>query len=196
MSRTLTCSLLALLLLSACRSEGNNTGTEESADTAGVRAGGSSPGSSDQRIPFTPEDDLAFVDFMIPHHQMGIQMSNEVIARGSRKEVKNLAGTIKTGQEKDIQAMQAIRSQLGQPGTPAPIADPEMEQMMAQMKNASGAALDSLFLTNMIPHHGGGIQVAHRAMPHLQNADLTQLARRMEGTQAEEIGKLRNLQKK
>lgn len=58
---------------------------------------------------------------------------------------------------------------------------------MPRMMRASGAEFDAMFLTDMIPHHASGIEMARRALPNLHRPELRTLATAIQTTQAREI---------
>jgi uncharacterized protein (DUF305 family) len=150
--------------------------------------------TGDRRIPYTPADDVAFIDFFVPHHQSAIEMATMVIDRGARAEVKALAQSIKNAQTAEITMMRAARQALtGQPDSPAPPADPHMDADMMAMMGLSGAALDMRFLMEMIPHHAAGLPPAHRGRPNLQRSDLRQLALDIFAAQSREIGEMHDM---
>ena len=94
----------------------------------------------------------------------------------------------------EIELLLGIRRQLtGHGRVPRPPRDPHMERDMRQLEAATGAEVDSLFIRDMIPHHAEGISIAHRALPHLRNAELIQNAKDVIRTQAMEIGELQAL---
>lgn len=67
---------------------------------------------------------------------------------------------------------------------------PHMDADLQMMKRASGTELDRLFLEHMIPHHAGAIQIAHNALPNLEEENLQTMAMKIIESQAEEIGML------
>ena len=147
----------------------------------------------DRRLPVTP-DDITFIDFFIPHHEMAIMMAEHVLAHGKDEEVQALADEMRTAQMQEVETMQAVREELtgdadGDPMPPDLHVQPEMEQMMA----ARGLELDRMFLEEMIPHHAGGVPTAHRAKPHVENPELAAMSDDIYHAQAEEIGKMQRL---
>ena len=50
-----------------------------------------------------------------------------------------------------------------------------------------------MFLADMIPHHAGAIEMAHRALPNLKRADLQAMAMNIVSSQAKEIGELQDM---
>lgn len=53
--------------------------------------------------------DRAFIDAMIPHHQMAILMARDVLARGADTEVRRIASAVIAAQAKEIEQMNGWR---------------------------------------------------------------------------------------
>ncbi|AZB72494.1 DUF305 domain-containing protein [Synechococcus elongatus] len=53
-----------------------------------------------------PDFDRAFIEAMIPHHQMGVRMAQMVLMRSDRPEIQQLAQAIITAQNREIRQMQ------------------------------------------------------------------------------------------
>lgn len=140
-----------------------------------------------------PPDDVAFIDAMVPHHQGATLMADMVLQRGAKAEIKTMAQQMKDTQTQEIALMRTARQQLsGSADTPADT-DPHMQADMEHMKSLSGAELDRMFLADMIPHHAGAIEVAHRALPNLKRADMRSLAMSIVSSQAKEVGHLQEM---
>jgi uncharacterized protein (DUF305 family) len=147
----------------------------------------------DRRIPLTP-DDVAFIDFFVPHHEMAIAMAEEQIARGADTELKDMAQSMRDTQQAEIDTMLAVRVEVaGSDVVPTPPHDPHMMAEMEQMEQLSGAELDRVFLEEMIPHHAAGLPSAHRAKPHVTAPELQKLADDIYNAQAEEIGAMHHM---
>jgi uncharacterized protein (DUF305 family) len=137
-----------------------------------------------------PQSDVEFIDAMVPHHQMAVDMSDKELADGSDPEVQAMAKEMRDAQIAEIAQMKAVRAELtGSDAVPARH-DPHMTDDMTKMSAASGATLDRMFVEEMIPHHAGAITTAHEALPHLQRADMRALAEKIIRDQAAEIGML------
>lgn len=148
--------------------------------------------TGDRRIPLTP-DDLAFIDFFVPHHQMAIQMAELAIANGS-DDIKRMATMMRDAQQEEVDTMLAVRLELaGSRTVPPPPDDPVMMAHLEHMQTLSGAALDQMFLEQMIPHHAAGIPTAHRANPHLERTELKKLAKDIFNAQAREVGEMETM---
>ena len=147
----------------------------------------------DRRLPVTP-DDVTFIDFFVPHHEMAVMMAEHVLAHGESAEVRALAQQMRTAQLDEIETMQAVREALtGAAESPEMPADAHADLEMEQMMEASGLELDLMFLEEMIPHHAGGLPTAHRAKPHVENEQLATMSDAMYHAQAHEIGEMERL---
>lgn len=148
----------------------------------------------DVRIPYTAADDVAFIDFFVPHHRSAIEMADMVIARGVDPQVRAMAQEMKDAQAEEIEKMISARRELtGSPEVAAPPHDPHMDADMMAMRGLAGIALDRRFLEEMIPHHAGALPVAHRSEPRLAREDMRALARMIYGAQASEIGEMQRI---
>lgn len=153
-----------------------------------------STGASDTKPMAAPQDDHAFAMQVAEHHRQGIEMADHVIAHGSNPAVKAMAKRIKAEQQKDLQTLDTHKPSGGAQhhGSSMP-KDPDMEKKMAELKAASGAKLDALFLEQMIVHHAGALVAAESAVDKLQDEELRKLAKNNIAMQAREIGELQQL---
>ena len=71
----------------------------------------------------------------------------------------------------------------GMNGMPGMMSDSNMSHLGA----ATGAAFDQMFLTMMIEHHEGAIEMAKTEQSTGKNADATALAKQIEAAQTAEI---------
>jgi uncharacterized protein (DUF305 family) len=176
---------------------GSTTGTAAVVAGDGGVDGGASDDTNpmgDRRIPYTAADDVAFIDFFLPHHMAAIDMADMVIAKGSASDLKAMAQMIKTSQTAEISLMRTARQALtGSADSPPPPADPHMDADMARMMTLAGDALDRMFIEEMIPHHAAGLPTAHRSKAHLARADMRKLADDIYDAQAKEIGDLERM---
>jgi uncharacterized protein (DUF305 family) len=158
---------------------------------------------SDTRTPygcavaFTYLKDVEFIDFMVPHHRMGVEMDENEIERGQRDEVKALARKDKETQSRQIATMIKVRERLtGSADVPPPPKDPKMEMDMDRIRTLSGEALDEFYLMELIPHHSPAIEVAHRSLPTLETRAIRKVARETFEGQAREIAEIEVLRGK
>lgn len=135
-----------------------------------------------------------FLEGMIPHHQEAVDTAKEVIARGgSTPEIKKLAEDIVVAQEKEITMMKGwYQSWYGE----VYVADPkDYKPMMRDLSRLSGAALDKVFLEDMIMHHMGAIMMAQSVQLHIEHKEMTDLTKAIMETQTAEIEMMRQMLK-
>jgi uncharacterized protein (DUF305 family) len=133
-----------------------------------------------------------FLEGMIPHHQEAVDTAKEVLARGgSTPEIKKLAEDIIVAQEKEIAMMKGwYQAWYGE----AYVADPaDYKPMMRDLSTLSGAALDKVFLEDMIMHHMGAIMMAQSVQPYIENQEITDLTKAIMETQTAEIELMKRL---
>ncbi|MFF5935197.1 DUF305 domain-containing protein [Streptomyces sp. NPDC012508] len=158
-------AIAAGLVLAACGSDNttNTAGTASATTTA--------PASSDADR--HNQADVAFAQGMIPHHRQAILMSDMVAAHGASADVKALAEEIKKAQAPEIETMsgwlkawgEKVPTGVGMDGMGHGDDDSGMPGMMDdqdlnRLGNARGSAFDTMFLTMMIEHHEGAIDMA------------------------------------
>lgn len=140
-----------------------------------------------------PRSDVEFIDAMVPHHEMAVEMTDKELADGTDPKLQAMAKSMHDAQLAEIAQMKAVRAELTGPDRIPERHDPQMQHMKDDMKKlaaASGAAVDRVFVEEMLPHHAGAITTAHEALPHLQREDLRELAQNIIRDQAAEIGTL------
>ncbi|MFF1511236.1 DUF305 domain-containing protein [Streptomyces sp. NPDC058326] len=163
--RTAVAAALAAsaLFLAGCGDDGNGSATTSPSPTTSV----SVPAGEHNQA------DVDFAQGMIPHHRQAVMMADMAETRASSSDVKALAEKIKKAQEPEIATMSAWLRAWGEEvpqGTdgmdgmdhsdassmPGMMSD----QQMDDMRGASGTAFDTMFLTQMIKHHEGAVDMA------------------------------------
>ncbi|MFB0834619.1 DUF305 domain-containing protein [Arthrobacter halodurans] len=172
----------------------------ESAAPGSSMMGGSSmgamPGNSSRTR--TPTDTM-FVRMMIPHHEQAVQMSDIVLAKsGIDEPIVDLANKIKAAQEPEIEQMESWLSEWGQPTLPAGSGRGQMRGMagergIAELEAAEGDEAARVFLTHMIVHHQGAVQMAEREVANGTNQDVVDFASKMIEDQKAEIEVMKDL---
>ncbi len=156
---------LGAVALSAC-SGGSSTpaahGSLMGTSTASPMMGGASSPAADHNTA-----DVMFARMMIPHHQQAIAMAKLAATRSDSDRVKALALTIAAAQGPEITTMSGWLDTWGA-GMMAP--SPSASGMMSStdlhtLTRLSGTAFDQAFLTMMIAHHRGAIQIARTEKP-------------------------------
>jgi uncharacterized protein (DUF305 family) len=159
-------ALAAALGLAACGDDGNTSGTDTSPRTAASAPSAVPAGEHNQA-------DVTFAQGMIPHHRQAIVMSEMVENHSSSNDVKALAAQIKKAQGPEITTMSSWlkawdeKVPTGMDGMDGMDHDdsgrPGMmdDRRMDDLEDASRSAFDTMFLTMMIEHHEGAIEMAN-----------------------------------
>lgn len=178
---------LAGVVLTAC---GGDTTT--STDSGGAP----SPATTASATATPNAADVAFAQQMIPHHQQAIAMAEMAAEQASTPEVKALAERIKAAQDPEIATMtkwlQSWNKEL-----PAGDAGHGMgmmsEQDMAKLTAARGPDFDRMFLTMMVEHHKGAIEMARAGQEKGSVPAVKQLAGAVVSAQQAEITEMQQL---
>ncbi|MFY0408425.1 DUF305 domain-containing protein [Solicola sp. PLA-1-18] len=184
MNRTRTVAALALALVLALA--GCSGGDDEPTSSAGSDAARHNAA------------DVTFAQDMIPHHRQATEMAGLVAERSTNAQVEQLATQIQQAQEPEIIEMSGWLEDWDEE-VPAPdAAVGDMSGMMSpedleQLAGLTGEAFDRSFLTLMIAHHEGAIEMARTEAEDGENADAVALARSIEATQNDEIETMRGL---
>jgi len=126
------------------------------------------------RLPFS-DADVEFMAGMIPHHAQAVIMAGWAPTHGARPDVAVLCERIVVGQRDEIASMQTWLRDRGQPvpdatstkhvmkmnGMEHEMLMPGMltDDEMTALDRARGPEFDRLFLTGMIKHHQGAIDM-------------------------------------
>lgn len=139
--------------------------------------------------------DLHYIDMMIEHHQMGINMAKMAQNKASHAELKDLATKMVEDQQKDSDQLQKWRDEwyAGQPKSDhmnmpgmsksdhakmKGMSGMNMQQMdMSKLEAASGNDFDLMFIDMIVPHHQMAIDMSRDALKKAQHAPLKSFAR-------------------
>ncbi len=162
-------------------------GCMDSSDHGGDTSGGVQP--------VVVDNDLEFIDALVPHHEMAVMMADLVLKKGADAHEKEMAQRMKDAQNAEIAELKATRKRLTGSDEVPEMHDPHMDEDMDMMEAASGVPLDRMFLEHMLPHHAGALQIAHNALPNLKEINLKLMAAKIIEDQAEEIGMIQDMLK-
>ncbi|MFF7642714.1 DUF305 domain-containing protein [Streptomyces canus] len=150
----------AALTLTACGGDSDDSGSAASSPSVSAET---SAGTHNAQ-------DVSFAQSMIPHHQQAVEMAALAADRASSPEVKGLAARIEKAQGPEIETMSGWLKTWGKK---VPEAMPGMDHSahsgmagmmdsadMAKLGKASGKDFDSMFLTMMVEHHEGAVEMA------------------------------------
>lgn len=137
--------------------------------------------------------DQRFIDMMVPHHMMAIEMAQLELRLGKRAQLKHLAREIVSSQQGEIAAMKTIRKRLyGSATTPTAMSDHEMRNMgmMTPAMLRQAVPFDMAFIDSMVPHHSAAIEMASVVLLRSKNVALRRLARSIVDAQGHEVGEM------
>ena len=198
------------LLLGGCAGDGERV-TENAVlqpglpgeDATTLAPGTTLPPSQD---PYT-EPDVAFLVRMVPHHEQALVMAELAPGRASDERVLGLASRIADVQqlEIDVYLRWLADHGLGPDGRPGERAggqhgqDHDTSSMpgivsetdLAALEAADGADFDQLWLTLMIAHHEGALDMAAERETGGVNVRVGELAADVAVTQLDEIATMR-----
>jgi uncharacterized protein (DUF305 family) len=175
------------------RSYGNRINAADTTGSGGMMGGSEMGMGGMHDMNMMVSSEREFLQEMIPHHEEAVATAKEVVARGgSTPEIKTLAENIITAQEKEIADMKTwFKNWYGVEY----VADGKYQPMMRSLTSLSGAALDKVFLTDMIMHHRGAIMMANSVTSHIEHPEMTTLVGNIKTTQSAEITEMQNLLK-
>jgi uncharacterized protein (DUF305 family) len=147
--------------------------------------------------------DVTFVEGMIPHHSQAVDMAKLAAANTTNPEVLDLAARIEKAQAPEIRTMQGFLTAWGMPAdtsdgmggmhhggsTGGMMSDTQM-QRLGQVR---GAEFDRMFLTMMIEHHTGAVQMAETELASGRSAEAKKLAQAIIDAQRAEISEMNTL---
>ncbi|MFJ9588690.1 DUF305 domain-containing protein [Streptomyces acidicola] len=189
-------TVVAALVLAACGSDDSSSaGTPTPTPTASAPA--SVPAGRHNQA------DVTFAQQMIPHHRQAIAMADMAEERASSSEVKAFARKIQKEQKPEIQTMTAWLKTWGEQvprgmegmdhhkasAMPGMMNDHDMHRL----KGASGNAFDTMFLTMMIKHHHGAIDMAKTEQQRGVYGPAKKMAAGIVTTQTAEITQMRTM---
>jgi len=169
------------------------------------------------RMRFT-EADVRFMTGMIAHHAQALVMAELAATHTTTPAIRTLAARIINAQKDEIERMQQWLRERGQPvpevhietmtihyadhaghtGHEAHAHMPGMltDEQLRELAAAHGAEFDRLFLTYMIQHHRGAVQMVHELFATdgaLQDEDVFRLASDVQVDQITEIARMEQM---
>jgi uncharacterized protein (DUF305 family) len=151
------------------------------------------------------DQDIAFAQGMIPHHQQAVDMATMAAEKATSAQVKDLASRIEGAQDPEIQQLTEMLEQWGAPTESTMTSMPGMDhggmsgegmmtdEEMQQLEGATGADFDRLWVQLMIKHHQGAVTMAKTEIEEGQNADAKALAQQIVTAQEAEITEMQGL---
>lgn len=225
LARVVTLSAAAVLSLGLAACGGQDSGSMDHSSMASSSSSSSSPAASTSSAAVDAEhndQDVMFAQMMLVHHQGAIEMAQMATTQASSQEVKDLAGSIESAQQPEIDQMTSWLNAWGEPvsadssmeemdhSTMDPSADSSMsetsempgmsqmpgmmsEEQMTQLQNATGADFDRMFLQMMIEHHQGAVEMAETQQQQGSNPQALELADSIVTSQNAEIAQMQQM---
>jgi uncharacterized protein (DUF305 family) len=163
-----------------------------------LTACGGTSGGSDHN-----DADEEFARQMIPHHQQAVMMARLADTNDAGPEVRALATRIAKAQRPEIETMRGWLEDWGSDnghdmGDMGDMGSSDMPGMMSStdmsaLQRARGDAFDRLFLTQMIEHHRGAIEMAKTEQSRGKSKAAIKLAGSIEKAQTTEIAEMEQL---
>lgn len=166
--------------------------------------------------------EVRFLEGMIDHHQMALDMANDCLAKASTESVVTLCQNIIDAQSAEIELMQgwllswynveyspmAMNDMMEMMGDDMAGTDHQMERMpatdpammmgmMAGLNRLEGVEYEVAFLESMIDHHDDAIHMSQRILERdpegTGHGELRELAQQIIDDQTAEIGAMEQL---
>ena len=160
--------------------------------------------------------EIAFAQAMIPHHEQAVQMAELALAADSSasNQVQELAREIKAAQDPEVEQMAGWLQEWGaptqMPGASGAAGMDDMDhgghdmgamtmsgmmtaQDMAELAASDGEQFDRMWLTMMIQHHEGAVDMAEQVEDASADTEVTALAEQIIAAQQQEITTMQQL---
>ncbi|MFG2546529.1 DUF305 domain-containing protein [Streptomyces sp. NPDC048594] len=163
----------AAFVLAACGGDGGggHEGSQGSASAPATDPAG--PAGNEAGEQAHNAQDVAFAQGMIPHHRQALEMARLAADRSATPEVADLAARVEKAQDPEITTMTGWLRTWGEEVPESTGSGSGMDhsahsgmpgmmdgQDMAELEKASGRAFDTKFLTMMVEHHEGAVEMA------------------------------------
>lgn len=188
---------IGAITLAGCSSSGSDTST---AATTSSSAAPGTPAAGPHN-----QADVTFATDMIPHHSQAVEMADMALKQATSSEVRSLATQIKQAQDPEIQTMSGWLTGWGEMVPSATMSMGGMDHSMGSgtgmmsdadmnaLGAASGAAFDRMWVSMMVEHHTGAVEMAKAELTDGQNSDAKSLAQSIVTSQTAEIATLKQL---
>ena len=198
----------AAVVLAGCSDDGGHDMDSMGGDSmSSTTSASAAPSPSAEAAAQFNDADVMFAQMMYPHHAQAVEMADLVQGRTTNPQIIELAAAIKSAQGPE---MTQLQQWLAQWGKPAPTTGADMGGMdhggsggmsgmmsaqdMTDLAAKNGAEFDQAWLTMMIEHHTGAIEMANTEIADGSNEQAKQMARTIVQTQQTEIDTMKALQ--
>ncbi|MBY3985512.1 DUF305 domain-containing protein [Rhodococcus fascians] len=209
MRTTLVASLAAAtvsaFLVAGCSSDTTSDSSMSTTSSASVQDSASASASESESESAEFNDaDVMFARMMYPHHAQAVDMADMVQGRTDNPDVVALASAIQAAQQPEMDRMTAWLAEWGQPAPSSGMGEMSgmdhssgmgmmSQQDMDALTGLSGPEFDRQWLTMMIEHHEGAIEMASTEIADGSNPDAQEMARTIVATQQQEIDTMQRM---
>ncbi|MBJ7350739.1 MAG: DUF305 domain-containing protein [Rhodococcus sp.] len=205
MRTTLVASVAAAtvsaFLVAGCSSDTTSDSSTTTTSSASVQDSASASASASAEF---NDADVMFARMMYPHHAQAVDMADMVRDRTDNPDVVALASAIQAAQQPEMDRMTAWLVEWGQPAPPSDMGEMSgmdhssgmgmmSQQDMDALTVLSGPEFDRQWLTMMIEHHEGAIEMANNEIADGSNPDAQEMARTIVATQQQEIDTMQRM---
>jgi uncharacterized protein (DUF305 family) len=179
--RRLLTPLLAILvaLLAACGNDTDNQAVAPDSD-------------ADQAGMMMEIDDETFLGAMIEHHEGAVEMAEIALERAERDEIRQMAREIIDAQETEIDQMEHWMSDwYGGGHGDHGVSHEEMGMDLDMDEFRDAEPFDEAFISEMIVHHEGAIEMARAVLESTERDELREMAEEIIRVQEVEIEQMR-----
>lgn len=188
---------VSAFLVAGCSSDSSSD--QSTATTSSASAQDSASASAEFN-----DADVMFARMMYPHHAQAIEMAAMVQGRTDNPDVVALATAIEAAQQPEMDRMTAWLAEWGQPAPSSDMGEMSgmdhssgmgmmSQQDMDELTALSGPEFDRRWLTMMIEHHEGAIEMANNEIEYGSSPDAQEMARTIVATQQQEIDRMQQL---
>lgn len=186
---------VTMLAVAGCSDNGSDESSTSKA--SGTSATQSEAGSAQSEAAPFNEADVSFLQMMYPHHEQAVEMAAMVDGRTTNQEVIELATAIEAAQGPEMEQMTNLLAEWGQPAPDS--GDGHMshgsgqmsgmmsDEQMTALAGKNGPEFDTMWLTMMIDHHEGAVDMAETELADGENTDATNMATAIIDAQQAEI---------
>jgi len=186
----------AALVLAAC---GNDSDSDSGSSGHDMSSMSSAPASTEAGA--HNSQDVSFAQGMIPHHRQALEMAKMAADQASSAQVRDLAARVEKAQDPEITTMSGWLKSWNEdvpedmPGMDMSGGMPGMMDTkdMNKLVKASGKEFDTMFLTMMVEHHKGAVEMATTEKNKGKYAAATKMADDIITAQNAEIDEMNKL---
>jgi uncharacterized protein (DUF305 family) len=159
-----------------------------------VSSCGESSTTPDAQAPKHNAADVTFAQSMIPHHQQALDMAAMVPPRTTNRELIVMAKHIALDQQAQIDTLQRLLQQWGEPGAADHMGHGGIGMVdaatMDRLPALKDTEFDELWLRSMIVHHQGAVAMAEPEIAQGENPTAVRMAKVIVDWQQLEIGRM------